>query len=279
MNNDILLHQVAAAFDSQDTNVESLVEKFLISLERGESRAAFPTASGFQVDERVKKGILLAFRIGKKEVTTSGPLSFIDKHTLPPRLFDLTDEVRILPTATARRGAYLGKNVIVMPPSYINVGAFVDEGSLIDSNALVGSCAQVGKRVHVSAGVQLGGVLEPVGAKPVIVEDDVLIGGSSALYEGTQVGKNAVIGAGVILTKSSKVYDLVKEEIIVAAHDDVLKIPPFAVVVQGSRLIKGDFAHANGLSITTPLIIKYRDGKTDKKTLLEDLLRDELHSA
>lgn len=273
MNNDVLLNNITFTFDNADEDCRPLVEEFLSALEKGQCRAALPSPTGFRVDERVKKGILLAFRIGKKEVKNLGPLSFIDKDTLWPRSFNLNDEVRIVPGGVSiRRGVYLGKNVIVMPPSYINIGAFVDDGSLIDSNALVGSCAQVGKNVHLSAGVQLGGVLEPVGASPVIVEDDVLIGGSSALYEGIQVGKKAVIGAGVVLTKSSKVFDLVNEKIITAG-DDVLKIPAFAVVVQGARTLTSDFAQSYGLSISTPLIIKYRDGNTDKKTVLEDLLR------
>lgn len=272
-----LLDSISRAFDagSSDKSYEQLCQEFLHALERGIIRCAEKNEDVWRVDPRVKKGILLCFRLGQKEELSCGPMSFVDKGNLFPRQFNLDDNVRIVPFGSAvRRGAFLGKNVVMMPPSYVNIGAFVDNDSMIDSHALVGSCAQIGKRVHLSAGVQVGGVLEPIGASPVIIEDDCLIGGNSGIYEGTQVLQRAVIGAGVILTKSVKVYDLVHERIIHAEGEDgVVKIPENAVVVPGMRALHTPFAKEHGLSVSAPMIIKYRDEKTDTKIKLEDLLR------
>lgn len=277
-SNDQLLDSLAHAFDNPQAPTETLRElsdHFLDLLEDGTLRCAHVHDNAWHVDERVKKGILLAFRIGQKAELSIGAMSFVDKSNLWPRTFSAQDPVRVVPFgSTVRRGAYIGKNVIIMPPSYVNIGSFVDDDTLIDSNALVGSCAQVGKRVHVSAAVQLGGVLEPIGALPVIIEDDCLIGGNSGIYEGTRVSHGAVIGSGVVLTKSVKVYDLVNERIITAeGPDGVLTIPSNAVVVPGSRSLKSPFAEEHGLSVSAPMIIKYRDSKTDTKIKLEGVLR------
>ena len=219
----------------------------------------------------------MGFKYGEVVSTEDkGSFAFFDKHTFPTQKPEGTEKnIRIVPGgSTVRTGAYVGRNVTMMPPMYINAGAYVDGGTMIDSHALVGSCAQVGKRVHLSAAAQLGGVLEPVGALPVIIEDDCLIGCNTGIYEGTRVGKGAVIGAGVILTSSTPVYDLVHQTTYRATDDEPLSIPEGAVVIPGSRQITGnDFAVEHKLSVATPLIIKYRDEKTDTATTLEDLLR------
>ncbi len=256
----------------------TIFNEFLNRLNHGELRAAERLDGVWTVNHWVKQGILLGFRLGEMKKVEVGDeprqLTFIDKDTYPVRHYRETDKVRIVPGGTAiRSGAYLAPSVVVMPPAYINVGAFVDEGTMIDSHALVGSCAQVGKHVHLSAGSQLGGVLEPVGALPVIVEDDVMIGGNCGIYEGTIVEEKAVIGTGVILNGSTPVYDVVHERILRKTAEQPLVIPRGAVVVAGARAIKNAFAEANGLSIYTPIIIKYRDEKTDKATSLEELLR------
>jgi 2,3,4,5-tetrahydropyridine-2,6-dicarboxylate N-succinyltransferase len=223
-----------------------------------------------------KKALLAGFRLGQnfeiKGFLKETP--FIDKHTLPPRAVAGQNKVRIVPGGTSiRDGSYIGEGVIIMPPSYINIGAYIGVDTLIDSHVLVGSCAQIGERVHLSAGVQIGGVLEPVGLLPVVVEDDVVIGGNAGVYEGTIVKERAVIGTGVILNGSTRVYDVVKGRILQRDRDRPLIIPEGAVVVPGSRPAKGDFAREHGLQISTPLIIKYRDGKTDAATTLEEALR------
>jgi 2,3,4,5-tetrahydropyridine-2-carboxylate N-succinyltransferase len=248
---------------------------FLAALESGEVRAAQPTPDGWRVNAWVKKGILLGFRLGRVvELEPAGPLRFLDKDTLPARRFTAADGVRLVPGGSAvRAGAHLDAGVVVMPPAYVNVGAYVGEGTLIDSHALVGSCAQVGKRVHLSAGAMLGGVLEPVGALPVIVEDDVLIGGNCGVYEGAQVGRRAVLGAGVILTGSVTVYDLARKTSYRREPASALRIPEGAVVVPGARRVKDPFAERHGLSLYAPVIVKYRDEKTDAATALEDALR------
>jgi 2,3,4,5-tetrahydropyridine-2,6-dicarboxylate N-succinyltransferase len=278
MNNQDLLDQIAQAFNNPDqiepTTLRVMVETFLDGLESGLIRAAHKSNQAWVVDQRVKKGILLAFRVGQLHKIQSGPLCFIDKDNLWPRSFETIDQIRLVPGGSSvRRGAHVAKNVVIMPPSYINIGAYIGEGSLIDSHALVGSCAQVGKRVHISASAQIGGVLEPIGALPVIIEDDVLVGGNCGLYEGVQIGEKAVLGAGVILTKSTKVYDLVNERVLRAADEQSLIIPPMAVVVPGARALNSDFAKSQSLSLSCPLIIKYRDQQTDSKTELEELLR------
>jgi len=248
-------------------------------LNSGEVRAAEPaegkTHCGWKVNAWVKKGILLGFRIGQIEnMSVDSRLPFFDKHTFPLKNIAADSGVRVVPGGSSiRDGCYVGRGVTCMPPMYINVGAYVDDGTMIDSHALVGSCAQVGKRVHLSAGSQLGGVLEPVGALPVIIEDEVLIGGNCGVYEGTVVKKRAVLGAGTILTGSTPVYDLVRGEIYERAGDSPLVIPPDAVVVPGSRPIARGQGKEWNLSLYTPVIVKYRDAKTDQSIRLEDLLR------
>ncbi len=249
------------------------------ALSRGEIRAAEPDAgspTGWRVNEWVKQGILLGFRHGNLADASMdhGKLTFFDKDTLPLKPLDLSSGVRVVPGGSAvRDGAFLGRGVICMPPMYINIGAFVDEGTLIDSHALVGSCAQIGRRVHVSAAAQIGGVLEPVGALPVIVEDDVLVGGNTGLYEGTVVRKRAVIGAGTILTGSTPVYDLPNGRILRPERGVPLVVPERAVVVPGARAVTVGAGREWGLSLATPVIVKYRDEKTDARTELEQWLR------
>jgi 2,3,4,5-tetrahydropyridine-2-carboxylate N-succinyltransferase len=251
-------------------------------LEDGTLRAAEPDAAqptGYRVNAWVKRGILLGFRLGVLEsMDGRSPggaiLSFVDKATYPARHFTPDQGIRIVPGGSSvRSGAFLAKGVVMMPPAYVNVGAFVDEGTMIDSHALVGSCAQIGKRVHLSAAAQIGGVLEPVNASPVIIEDDALIGGNTGVYEGTIVRARAVLAAGVILTRGTPVYDLPNNTILKATPETPLIIPAGAVVVAGSRAIQSGPGKDMGLSVYTPIIVKYRDEKTDLSTALEDLLR------
>ncbi len=247
------------------------------ALEAGELRSAEPDAStalGWRVNAWVKRGILLGFRLGSMVDMPSGALSFVDKNTYPARTFTADQGVRVVPGGSSvRSGAYLAKSVVCMPPMYINVGAYVDEGTMVDSHALVGSCAQIGKRVHLSAAAQIGGVLEPVNASPVIIEDDVLIGGNTGVYEGTVVRAKAVLAAGTVLTRGTPVYDLVNGVILKATADSPLIIPSGAVVVPGSRAITSGKGKEWGLSLATPVIVKYRDEKTELSLALEDLLR------
>ena len=243
------------------------------ALERGTLRSAEPDASnaiGWKVNAWVKRGILLGFRLGALTEMSAG--SYVDKHTYPARVWTAEDGVRIVPGGSSvRSGAFLARGVVCMPPMYVNVGAYVDEGTMIDSHALVGSCAQIGRRVHLSAAAQIGGVLEPVNASPVIIEDDVLVGGNTGVYEGTIVRKGAVLAAGTILTRGTPVYDVVNDAVIRATSETPLTIPEGAVVVPGSRAIsKGG---NQGLSVYTPIIVKYRDDKTELSLALEDLLR------
>jgi 2,3,4,5-tetrahydropyridine-2-carboxylate N-succinyltransferase len=249
--------------------------EFLDGLNRGIFRAAEPTPdNNWKVNRWVKEGILLLFKYGKIADYSSSKFNFYDKDTLPLKPMTIHDGVRIVPGGTSiRSGCFIAKNVIIMPPAYVNIGAYVDEGTLLDSHSLVGSCAQIGKRVHLSAAAQIGGVLEPIGAKPVIIEDDVFIGGNCGIYEGVRVRRRAVIAAGVILTSSTKVYDIVYNKIYQSTDDNTLEIPENAVVVPGSRKLSGEFASQYGLSIYTPIIIKYRDEKTDTKSTLEQALR------
>ncbi len=248
---------------------------FLVELEKGTLRAAERDDDGvWRARSWVKEGILAAFRFGVLAEFASGALCFIDKDTISPRRFKIPDGVRIVPGGTSiRRGAHVAKGVVVMPPAFVNVGAFVDEDTMIDSHALVGSCAQIGKRVHLSAASQIGGVLEPIGNLPVVVEDDVVIGGNCGVYEGTVIRSRAVIGAGVVLTGSTPVYDTVRGQIYRRTEGQPLEIPFGAVVIPGSRPMKGAFAEQHGLSIATPVIVKYRDEKTDAGTALEDAIR------
>ncbi len=250
---------------------------FRTALTRGEVRAAEKVSGRWAVNAWVKQGILLGFRLGElQEMSDGNVLSFVDKDTFPARRVSLVDRIRLVPGGSSiREGAYVAPSVICMPPMYINVGAYVDEGSMIDSHALVGSCAQVGKRVHLSAAAQVGGVLEPINAAPVVIEDDVLIGGNCGIYEGTLVRARAVLGAGTILTRSTPLYDLVRGEIYRASAEHPLEVPENAVVVPGSRAVKkgkGQFEDW-GLSLYTPVFVKYRDEKTDRGIELEDWLR------
>jgi 2,3,4,5-tetrahydropyridine-2-carboxylate N-succinyltransferase len=270
------------------------------ALEAGKLRAAEPDVAaptGWRVNAWVKQGILLGFRLGQMTGSEAGAqvaegltmgagvfgsssgangsgYSFIDKHTYPPRRFEVDDGIRVVPGGSSvRAGAYLARGVVCMPPMYVNVGAYVDEGTMIDSHALVGSCAQIGKRVHLSAAAQIGGVLEPVNASPVILEDDVLVGGNSGVYEGTIVRRRAVLAAGTILTRGTPVYDVVHGEVLRAAADRPLIIPEGAVVVPGSRAVSKGKGRDWDLSVYTPIIVKYRDEKTELSLTLEDLLR------
>ena len=248
---------------------------FLAELEKGAVRAASRDADGiWQPNTWVKEGILAAFKFGVLAEFASGALSFIDKDTIPARRFKTQDAVRIVPGGSSiRRGAYVGKGVVMMPPAFVNIGAYVDDETMIDSHALVGSCAQIGKRVHLSAAAQIGGVLEPVGNVPVVIEDDVVVGSNSGVYEGTIVRGRAVIGAGVVLTGSTPVYDIVRGQIYRRTPERPLEIPYGAVVIPGARPMKGAFAEQHGLHVTTPMIVKYRDEKTDSSTALEEALR------
>jgi 2,3,4,5-tetrahydropyridine-2-carboxylate N-succinyltransferase len=250
-------------------------DAFREGLEQGLIRAAEPGGDGWRVNAWVKKGILLGFRLGRLiEFPPAGPLFFLDKDTLPPRRLGREDGVRIVPGGSAvRSGAHVGPGVVIMPPAYVNVGAYVGEGTMIDSHALVGSCAQVGRRVHLSAGAMLGGVLEPVGALPVIVEDEVLVGGNCGVYEGAIVGRRAVLGSGVLLTGSVTVYDIPRKTTYRRTPDAPLRIPEGAVVVPGSRRLVEPFAERHGLALATPVIVKYRDEKTEAAAALEDALR------
>ena len=247
------------------------------ALERGEVRAASPdsgSTTGWRVNAWVKQGILLGFRLGALEELPAGGLSFVDKHTYPVRHFASGDGVRVVPGGSSvRAGAYVARGVVCMPPMYINAGAYVNEGTMVDSHALVGSCAQIGKRVHLSAAAQIGGVLEPVNASPVVIEDDVLVGGNCGVYEGTIVRKGAVLAAGTILTRGTPLFDLVNGNILRAGEELPLIVPEHAVVVPGGRAVSRGKGHEWGLSLYAPVIVKYRDDKTDLSTALEDLLR------
>src|SRR5256885_1393366 len=254
-----------------------LFTEFKAALNRGEVRAAERDASGkWQTNAWVKRGILLGFRMGTiVEMTPSGaPLQFLDKNTYPIRRFSTDDRVRIVPGGSSiRDGAYIAPGVVCMPPMFVNAGAYVDEGTMIDSHALVGSCAQIGKRVHISAAAQIGGVLEPAGAMPVIIEDDVIVGGNCGVYEGAIVRERAVLASGTIITGSTPVFDLVRGEIYRRSAAAPLEIPAGAVVVPGSRAIQTEKGREWGLSLYAPVIVKYRDEKTDAATQLEEALR------
>ncbi|MDX9758942.1 MAG: 2,3,4,5-tetrahydropyridine-2,6-dicarboxylate N-succinyltransferase [Bacteroidota bacterium] len=271
-----LLHSLLQRDPAQATPDDfSALDRVWEALRHGRLRAAECVDGTWVANTDVKRVILWAFRAGiLRETIEAGVFRFTDKHTLPVQGFTAESKRRIVPGGTTvRDGAYVAPGVIVMPPAYINVGAYVDEDTLVDSHALVGSCAQIGKRVHLSAAVQIGGVLEPVGAVPVVIEDDVMVGGNSGIYEGTIVRRGAVIGTGVILNASTPVYDLVYERILRKSADAALEIPRNAVVVAGSRPARGDFAVQHGVSIYTPVIVKYRDDKTDAATALEESLR------
>lgn len=275
-----------ASADSSSASSEDArlaVEELLQLLERGEVRAARRDENGeWSAVPWVKRGILLGFRIG--ELIDMSPIalpdspeaafSFFDKDTFPLRELSLGDSVRVVPGGSSiRRGSYIAPGVVCMPPMYINVGSYIGSGTMVDSHALVGSCAQIGERVHLSAAAQIGGVLEPVNAVPVVIENDVIVGGNCGVYEGTVVRSEAVLGAGVVLTRGTPVYDLVRETIYRGSVEKPLEIPAGAVVVPGARQIEGGWGEAKRLSLQTPVIVKYRDEKTDSATELERWLR------
>lgn len=274
------LLQKSAAELAESAEARAVFTEFKRLLNTGSVRAAEKSGGRWSVNAWVKEGILLGMRMGKliaSPVGSSGNLggfAFIDKDTWPLKEITLEHNVRIVPGGSSvRDGSYLAPSVVMMPPAYVNVGAYVDVGSMIDSHVLVGSCAQIGRKVHLSAGAQIGGVLEPIGAMPVIVEDEVMVGGNCGIYEGTVVSERAVIGTGVILNGSTPLYDLVRGTIYRKDAEGPLVVPPGAVVVAGSRKVAGDFAAAHALSLYTPVIVKYRDEKTDSATALEEALR------
>ncbi len=274
---DAIIRLVDGAAEGQPDPREArrIFAEFRAALTQGKIRAAEKQNGEWRVNVWVKQGILLGFRLGElEEMGEASGLSFVDKDTFPARKFRVADRVRVVPGGSSvRMGAYVAPSVICMPPMYINVGAYVDEGTLVDSHALVGSCAQVGKRVHLSAAAQIGGVLEPVNASPVIIEDDVLVGGNCGVYEGTQVRARAVLGAGTILTRSTPLYDTVRGQIYRAWGEAPLVVPEDAVVVPGSRGLERGKAAEWKLSLYTPVIVKYRDQKTERGIELEDWLR------
>jgi 2,3,4,5-tetrahydropyridine-2-carboxylate N-succinyltransferase len=269
------------AGESLPGDAEAVVNELLGALERGELRAAERDANGvWNAVPWVKRGILLGFRAGRIEDMSLGghhgepKLGFFDKHTYPPQPMTTANGVRVVPGGSSiRRGAYLAPGVVCMPPMYVNVGAWVGAGTMVDSHALVGSCAQIGERVHLSAAAQIGGVLEPINASPVVIEDDVLVGGNCGVYEGTIVRAKAVLASGVILTRGTPVYDLVNERVYRATSDAPLEIPAGAVVVPGARSVSKGWGAEQGLSLQTPVIVKYRDERTDLATALEGWLR------
>jgi 2,3,4,5-tetrahydropyridine-2-carboxylate N-succinyltransferase len=265
--------QTRAVFTAED---RVLFDEFKAALNRGEIRAAERTAAGeWRVNSWVKQGILLGFRLGAvADMSAAGGLRFFDKDTFPIRPMTVADNVRIVPGGSSiRDGCYIAPGVVCMPPMFVNAGAYVDEGTMIDSHALVGSCAQIGRRVHLSAAAQIGGVLEPIGAVPVIIEDDVLVGGGCGVYEGTIVRERAVLAAGTILTGSTPVYDLVRGQVYQRQAGASLEIPAGAVVVPGARAVQSEQGRAWGISIYAAVIVKYRDEKTDRAVQLEDYLR------
>ena len=267
------IERLSAQAQAGNAEARETFLEFRDALTQGKIRAAEKIDGKWKVNTWVKQGILLGFRLGVLAEMPAG-LSFVDKDTFPARSFSVSDKIRVVPGGSSvREGAYLAPSVICMPPMFVNVGAYVDEGTMIDSHALVGSCAQVGKRVHLSAAAQVGGVLEPVNAAPVIIEDDVLVGGNCGIYEGTLVRARAVLGAGTILTRSTPLFDTVRGEIYRASAGEPLRVPENAVVVPGSRAITKGKAAEWGLSLYAPVIVKYRDEKTDRGVELEDLLR------
>jgi 2,3,4,5-tetrahydropyridine-2,6-dicarboxylate N-succinyltransferase len=273
---DIERFAATPAGDALPADAGAAIEAALDALESGAVRAAQRDAGGtWHAVPWVKRAILLAFRIARVVVIPAGAgAGYTDKETMPPRWFTPKDGIRLVPGGSSvRRGAHLAPGVVCMPPMYVNVGAWVGTGTMIDSHALVGSCAQIGERVHLSAAAQIGGVLEPVNASPVVIEDGVMIGGNCGVYEGTVVRRGAVLGAGVILTRGTPVYDLVRETVYRGSSDHPLEIPEDAVVVPGARQVTAEWARGQGLALQTPIIVKYRDEKTDVATTLEQWLR------
>jgi 2,3,4,5-tetrahydropyridine-2-carboxylate N-succinyltransferase len=272
------IERFAASKNPRDFGPQArqVVDELLDRLETGELRAASADKRGnWSANAWVKRGILLGFRLSDiADMSAGRGFDFIDKELFPPQRFTIGQGVRIVPGGSSiRRGAHVAKGVVCMPPMYVNVGAFVGSGTMIDSHALVGSCAQIGERVHLSAGAQIGGVLEPINANPVVIEDDVLVGGNCGVYEGTIVRRKAVLAAGVVLTRGTPVYDLVREGVIKAEGTKPLEIPENAVVVPGARGVTAEWGAMHGVSLQTPVIVKYRDEKTDLATTLESWLR------
>ena len=274
MNQDRIERLFAEKPDQYSDEDKQLFELFRNELNRGTVRSAEPDPSeptGWRVNTWVKKGILIGFRMGG--IVEMGG-QFFDKSTYPLRKIIAEDRVRVVPGGSSiRDGCYVGRSVTCMPPMYINAGAYVDEGTMVDSHALIGSCAQIGRNCHISAAAQIGGVLEPIGALPVIIEDGVVVGGNCGIYEGTVVKRGAVLGSGVILTQSTPVYDLVHGVVHRATDNLPLIIPEEAVLVAGSRSIQSGIGKELGLSLYTPVLVKYRDSRTETKIQLEDLLR------
>jgi 2,3,4,5-tetrahydropyridine-2-carboxylate N-succinyltransferase len=271
---------IEALYDAEPAKVDRAealkkFSEFKFFLNRGEIRAAEKTGGAWRVNHWVKKGILLGFRLGAlQDVSIDSRFRYFDRSTYPLKTLTAGDGVRLVPGGSSiRDGAFVARGVVCMPPMYINTGAYVDAGTMVDSHALVGSCAQIGKRVHISAAAQIGGVLEPVGAMPVIVEDDVLIGGNCGIYEGTIVSRGAVIAAGVIITGGTAVYDAVREVVYRKTTASPLVIPENAVIVPGSRPLDTAWGRKTGLSLAAPVLVKYRDAKTDAATALEEVLR------
>jgi len=270
------IERLTADPGSDVATARAVFDQLKSALERGLVRAAEPGPDGaWRVNAWVKAGILLGFRLGRVQpLDGSGPLFFVDKDTYGVRRFDPGQEVRVVPGGSSvREGAYIGRGVVCMPPMYVNAGAYVGDGTMIDSHALVGSCAQIGRRVHLSAGAQIGGVLEPAGALPVIIEDEVLVGGNCGVYEGAIVRRRAVLAPGTILTGGTAVVDLVRDTIYRKDGDRPLEIPAGAVVVPGSRPVRHGPGARDGIALYTPVIVKYRDERTDAAVRLEDLLR------
>jgi 2,3,4,5-tetrahydropyridine-2,6-dicarboxylate N-succinyltransferase len=275
--------QIEALFDAKPANYSAmdreLFNAFKAELNAGRVRSAEPDAaqpSGWRTNTWVKKGILVGFRMGTIVDMSVDPTKqpFVDKDTYPVKRFAPGDGVRVVPGGSSiRDGCYIGRDVVCMPPMYVNAGAYVGDGTMVDSHALVGSCAQIGRNCHISAATQIGGVLEPVGALPVIIEDDVLLGGNCGVYEGTIVKRRAVLGTGTILNRSTPVYDIVRGKVYAATETEPLIVPEEAVVVAGARAISRGVGKEWGISLYTPVIVKYRDAKTDAKIQLEDLLR------
>ncbi len=254
---------------------KKVFQEFMQGLNNGEIRSAEPGKDTWKVNEWVKKGIILGFRTGELTDMSLEKFPFFDKSTYPLKKVDKKDNIRIVPGGTSiRQGCYISQGVVMMPPCYVNVGAYVDKATMLDSHSLVGSCAQVGKNCHISAAAQIGGVLEPINARPVIIEDNVLIGGNCGIYEGVLIKKNAILASGVIITSSTPVYDLVKEKIYKTTSSSPLTIPENSVVVPGSRPASGQFAQKQGISLYTPVIVKYRDASSNAKTALEEALRN-----
>ncbi len=279
MTQDQVMEKIEEFSQNKDSlkreDVLPVFDVFKQLLNAGEIRAAERDGAAWKVNQWVKQGILLGFKFGAMhEIKLGSGFNYYDKDTYPLKSLSVGEGVRIVPGGTTiRDGSYVASGVVMMPPAYVNVGAYVDTGTMIDSHALVGSCAQIGRNVHLSAAAQVGGVLEPIGSMPVIIEDNVMVGGNTGIYEGTIVREGAVIGAGVIITGSTPVYDAVNGKIYRKTHDTPLEIPANAVVIPGTRPMKGEFARQNQLGLITPVIIKYRDEKTDAATALEDALR------